>query len=555
MYIFDSITKTNIILFAMRKTILLFQRNAVWLILFALIVIGCNKPDLKKITGTVWDPSVAVPLGYADFGVYDVLASKDSNDLLVVNPLDGDIALTYSGELASVSAQEIIQLNDLSHQFGLSPVVLGLVSVGSFSTSSSSSTTENIDLSIPNGVELHAVNFNAGNLDINVSTTLEHDLVLNLTFVDLESNGSPVTKVMNLTYGGSVPQTATSSINLASILADFTAGGSTINRLRVDCDVMINGTGQPISGSESLDFTIGISNMSFENVTGYFGQQSLASASDSILMKIFNNAVEGTFSFTNPSLKFIINNSFGIPIDMNFSNLQTVNSATGQVTALSGYPSLLVINSPSTMGQTATTTLTLNSSNTANMSSIITQTPKYFNYTVSATANPGGQIGPLNFIESTSRMVVNAEITLPMEGYAYDFTANDTLPFSFAGDVNGIESVMFRFNTTNGFPVSFQANAAFVDENFNPIFTLTNTPKEVVTAAPVDGAGKVTSSVNKITDFTIDKSKSLLLNQVKHVIIYATAATTSPQTTVVKFYDDYRIKLKFGMQVHLKANL
>lgn len=531
------------------KTISIFS------VLSVALLLSCNKPDLNKLSGVQWDPNAAAPIGYADFGVYDILAAKDSNDIVIINPLDGEIALAYNGQIVSISAQEVVQLNDVSQQFNLAPTDLGLATTGSFNGTINSSNSENIDVTIPNGVELHTVDFESGSLDINVSTTLQHDITLDITFTDLESNSTPIVRTINLAYGGSVPQTGNASVNLANVIGDFTAGGSTVNRLRIDVDATISGTGQPIVGTETLDLTMNLSNMEFDNVYGYFGQQTLASASDSILVKIFNSASEGVFSFTNPSVKFVIDNSFGIPITMDFTNIETINTVTNQVVPLTGYPSTLVINTPASIGQSATTSLTLNNTNTTNIATVVTQTPKYLSYDVTATSNPAGQVGPLNFVESTSKFVVNAELSLPLEGYAYDFTASDTLPFSFDANVDNIETVMFRINATNGFPVSFVANAVFVDENYVPLFTLSNTPEQVVTAAPVNSSGRVTSSINKITDFTITKAKTQLLNQVKHVIITGTAETTTPQTTVVKFYDNYRILLKLGMQVQMKTTL
>ena len=528
--------------------------GAMYTFLVISILSSCNKPDLNKISGIQWDPNLATPIGYADFGVYDVLAAKDSNDLVIVNPLDGALALTYDGQIVSVTAQDVIPMNNLSQQFSLVPSDLNLVASGSFNGSINSSNTENIDIPTSNGIELHTVEFNSGSMNINVSTTLEHDITLNITFPDLISSGSAVTKNINLSYGGSVPQVTNSVVDLSDVIADYTAGGSTVNRIRANVNATITGTGQPIAGNENFDMTIDLSNMVFKNAIGYFGQQTLGAQSDSILIKIFNNATTGTFSFTNPSLKFTIDNSFGMPITMNFANLESINTQTGQVTPLTGYPSTLAINAPTSMGQTATTSMTMNTSNTTNLSTIISPTPKYLNYSVSAATNPAGQTGPLNFIEAASKFEVNAELTLPLEGYAYGFSANDTMPYNFSGNADNIESAMFRFNVTNGFPVSVDAQATFVDANYIPIFSLVTTPVEVVSAAPVNSSGKVTSSVNKITDVTLNKSQINLLDQVKYVIISGTGATTTPQQTVVKLYDGYRLAFKIGMQVQLKVD-
>ena len=79
--------------------------------------------------------------------------------------------------------------------------------------------------------------------------------------------------------------------------------------------------------------SLGLSNLEYENLTGYFGQDPLTSASDSLLLKIFQNAnSEGNIMFSNQSLTFDIENSFGVPIDINFGNIESIDSITGEST-------------------------------------------------------------------------------------------------------------------------------------------------------------------------------------------------------------------------------
>lgn len=522
------------------------------------LFLGCKKHDLNKISDVKWDPNLAVPIGYGDFGAYDLLAAKDSNDL-IIDQTTRAVSLEYKGEIASISAQEVVDLNDHTETMNLAPSDLSLAAVGSFSGVQNSTNTSTIDFPMSNGIELHDLNFENGTMNLNVSTTLKHDIALVLTFQDLTSNGVVLTKNMNLNYTGSVPQTASATINLANVLGDFTAGNSAINRLRVSVASTITGTNAPIVGNENFDLSMGLTGLEFKNITGYFGQQSLAAASDSILLKIFNNAINGDFTFTNPSLKFVVENSFGIPMSINFNSLQSINAATGQISPLSGFPNPLVVNKPSSFGQTATTSLTLDNTNTSNMATIITPTPKYLKYGIDAVANPSGNIGPLNFIEKNSKFVLKAELSLPMEGFASNFSVSDTMPLGnlnlgSSGDM--IDWAMMRFNIDNGFPVGFNAQVKFIDTNGVTLFNLFSSPQTIIGAASVDGTGKVNAPKNKITDAKIAQENLKLLKKANRIIITGIAETTAPSNSqIVKFYDNYRLKLKLGMQVQLKSNI
>jgi hypothetical protein len=92
----------------------------------------------------------------------------------------------------------------------------------------------------------------------------------------------------------------------------------------------------------------------------------------------------------------------------------------------------------------------------------------------------------------------------------------------------------------------------FVDQNYNPLIDFIGGEKELIGAAQVDNTGRVSSANSKIIDILFDKTKINLLKNAKYVILKATAATTQPQTQVVKIYDDYKLLLKLGMQVKIK---
>lgn len=522
----------------------------------ALLVTGCKKLELDKIAKTAWNPNLAVPLAHANFGVYDILALQDSNDLVVIDNNTGAIALVYKGEMASFDAQTVLQINDQSAQESLSLADLNMVAVPSLSGSVTTSNSETFTVAPNAGVQLHTLRFKAGIISLNVSTTLKHDVAVTLTFPGLKQNGVPLTRTVNLNYTGSTPQSASVTVNLANVQGDFTVGNTTVNSLEVDYQTTITGTGENVTGTESIDFSFALSNIAFENATGYFGQQNMGLTNDTILLRLFEDATEGHFELVNPKVKFIVDNSFGFPSRINFSNVKTINVSTGQEFPLTGFPSTLTINAPTVMGQSAQTTLELNTSNTANLSTIISPVPKYFYLEATAQSNPNGQVPPLNFIEDDSRFTVRTEVELPLEGLAYGFELRDTIKFNFSEDVSAIESVLFRINVDNGFPVDFKTQMVFLDQNYNPLFNLFSAPQDVVSAALVDGTGKVSQRTKKITDAALNATQIALLPNVRHILINGVAQTLNATSgQIVRFYDTYNLGLKLGMQVQGNVGL
>lgn len=528
-------------------------------IVTALLIIGissCKKFEDLKIAKTAWNPNLAVPIGSAEFGVYDILASQDSNDLIIIDPVSGEIALSYSSEIASFDAASIIDLPDFSQSYSLNLGEMGVPVSLSYSGNSNHFKNEILPLEMPNGEEISTILFDSGILNIHLETELKHNLSVTVTFLDFIVNSAPVTENILMTYSGSVPQSADMQVDLDEVLGDFTNNGTSANETRVQIQISVMGTGEEITGTESFSVELSSFNLDFHHITGYIGQQTVVQQADSVLLRVFQNSVEGTFELTNPRIIFTIDNSFGVPIDLDLSQLKTINVSSGVETNLLDYPTTIEVAAPAVIGETATTTFELNNSNTSNLSSVISPTPKYFYYEVNGVSNPDGQTATENFIQKTSVCTIKTEVDMPLEGYAYGFNITDTVDFTEFDNQNAdlIEYVMLRLIVDNGFPVLLGTQITAIDANGNHLFSLFDQPENIVEPAPVDATGRVTQTERKISDIILDAEQIALLDQVEQLIIYAEASTTNAdQGEVVKFYDDYKISVKLALQVQAQT--
>ena len=524
------------------------------ILLFVVLIYGCKKQDLTKITGITFDQNLAVPIGYGEFGVHDLLKSADS--LININAITHEMSLVYRKELDTIFASDVIKLDDFTQQFNIVPTSLLTSTTLCSGTTISQKTDQETDYSTQNGVELDVLNFESGNLTFNVSTTIKHDVKLLINFLDLEKNGVKLSQTIDLIYTGNSPQTKSATIDLSNVSADFTAGKPAVNKLRFSVQTTITGRGNSVSNNENLNLSIGMKNLKFKNITGFFGQQKLASFTDSLLLKIFEKPIDGNLSFTNPKLKFIVDNSFGIPISLNFK-LTSVNDLTNQISTIDVINPSKIINIPNSIGSPSVSTIIdLNNSTTNNtMTNLVDASPKYLKYDISAESNPGviGSVKPSNFIESTSRMIVKVDLELPFEGYASGMSVKDTIDFSLDQNVQNIKSVLFRLKVDNGLPLSFKGQAVFVDKNYKHLFNLFDQDTQIISAAPVNSDGSATSQISKSTDIIISENKTLLLDQVKYIILTGTTETTQPSKKVVKLLDTYKIGMKLSVQVQLKG--
>jgi hypothetical protein len=531
------------------------MKKIVCLLAITVFMFGCKKPDFSKVKGVEWSPNVAAPLGNAVFDVYDILTGQNKSDLLLINSL-GELTLNYKGQVGSISANEIAQMNDQNLQFKLAPSEQGISAIPSFSSSITQTISEKINFSLNNGIEINELFLFSGSLKLDISTELKHDVNIKISFPDILKNGSQLSYDLTANYSGTSPHGASGNVDLSGAVLDLTAGGNAANNtLRVNITTSVKGTGNSISGTENTTINFGFNGMTIDKAYGYFGQHSIISQSDSILLKVFDNSTTGFVQLTNPKLKFKVSNSFGIPLQLNISGLKSINASTGVITNLnSSVLSNIMIPASTSLGNPSVMQLPeINTSNTTNMNALVNNTPKYFSFNVSATTNPLGVAS--NFVSRNSKVDVTAELELPLEGYANDISISDTLDFNFSEDIEKIESVMFRLYSENGFPLSFKSELFFLDAYNNTLVTLLTNDPDMIKAAPVDAAGRVTGNAVMTKDVLVSNSQIALLKSAKKVIIKGVVSTTQPQSTIVKLYDNYKLSLKLSIQTKLKLNL
>jgi hypothetical protein len=517
-----------------------------------------EKVDFKE----AWNPDLAIPLAYTTFGVYDVLARVDSSDILINDPETGAISLVYNSTIASLMASDFFGDININENYSYSTSQLNLPIIAFYNGTQTTTRTEILDFSMPNNEELDHVSFKSGFFNFTLNTDIKQDIMLNITFPKLLNGLNPVTREVILDYNGNSPMTADFQIDLTNLIGDFTLNGTSHNKLEAFVQTTIIGdNSEGISGPERFNIALTSQNVRFKSMDGYFGQTPLLQLGDSVLIRIYQNAQDvGHFELKNPMVNFTIKNSFGLPINLHLDNLKTINTISNQSLPLAGFPSPIQIPSPTTIGQVTTTKIELNNTNTTNLSSIITPTPKYFYYEVGAQPNPNGKTSIPNFVDETSQIEINAEVNLPLEGYMYGFFMQDTVPFSYNQDVDYIESVLFRLIADNAFPVNVFPQISAMDENFNLLFNLFSLNDKIIDGAPVDENGKVINSLRKITDINLTADKIDKLPNVKHLIIRAETNSsgynqTNPSlSSNVKFFDFYNLKLQLSMNVKYQSN-
>lgn len=537
----------------------------------AFIFSSCRKLDLDSIKEASWNPKFATPLANGKFTVKDMLIKFDSTGMIKSN--SGDLSIVTTTNFPAFDASTFVTLPVVSQTLYLAPSQLSVIGSATppFNVipdgnviSTSSTMTQIVDFPVTNGEEISTVNFKKGDMEITLASDLRHDIELALSFPDFIVGGEPLVDTVRLIYGfDNQPMTKKIKFSLDGAKADFTNGGTSVNKIRVNATGKLIGTGQVVDGDEYLNLTFSIKNLAFNEIKGYFGKMTVANPLDSILMDQFESfkIKKGMIALTNPSIKMNITNTFGFPLELSLDELSFKELNGGNKVTMVHTPKTENVNYPlyANKGIPAKTTISINNANTTNLDQLITTTSKYFYVKTGATTNPLGKAGdPTNYILGSSKMTVNAEIDIPMEGYATGFERFDTI------DVEGtfkdldkmLKSVIIRLVLDNGFPLDIDGSMFFVDaqgntiKNNGQIIDLLKLNPKILASGKVDGSGKVIENTTTINDIAITTDIIPLLANAKSLIFKTSIGTINGVAKKsVKLRDDYTIGFKLGINI------
>jgi hypothetical protein len=542
LYVISKIKKTSLYVI-IRSRILPFLT----LIITTMIFHGCVKDDLEfnKLKETNWSPEIAVPLAYSSMSISDLMKTERDSGILIVGT-DNFCTLVYSERALEIKANELFSIPNQQDNYNIllnDSIATALNHAGAVSFTS----TQVMDFSMSQGMLLDSLVLKEGQLGIDVTSGIPANITLSLTIPGASKNGIPFSQSMQLNYTGALPVQAVIQQDMSGYKMDLTNGGSSHNQVRVNYTVSITPTGTAISATDKIIIKAGFTGNKFGKLFGYAGQQTLMTPQDTLIISLFNSPQGiGSFTIANPEIKFDFKNSFGFPVRARVAQMTGLNGNLTNLVVANGIPDPLPVVSPSIsqIGQTMTGSFTMNNAN-SNVNAMIANQPKYLISQVENMTNPNGNTGQ-NFILDTSKFAVDMEVTLPLYGTAKNFVLNDTVDFTYS-NLQNIQSLMIRTTLENGFPFDTKFQIYFADNSFHILDSLVYTDPLLMPSAAVDPvSGKVTSSVVKTTDHTLDRSRILKIMNAKKLILRAGITSSNNGNTNVKIYSDYKFNVNLG---------
>lgn len=509
-------------------------------------------------------PGIAVPIGYARYQMDELLDSISSTQFSYDE--NGFMTLIYTELLESGTAAELVKVQDFEYTTGFeNPLPIPYDLSGIIDTFSFSDTTW-IPVTIGIAGDARIDSVIGASLDLTIDFVSQFDLNGQVC-VESQDLIDPLGKTFRLCREIDDPTSVYNLDNYTLRLTDTPADLSLIEVVYTIKLAASTGIIQP--GDEIVNFTVGLSDIEYDVIYGYFGQFSLDLPPVNIPLDLYNPIYQGSFYFEGAELRLIFSNSFGIPVEMTINEFG-VEGRSGQFTPISGgnlpatgVPTVMGYPGLGEIGDTKVDSFLLNADN-SNLFTVLETGPTALRLDVDGRINPLGT--EYNFITDSSEYNVLLELFLPLIGYADNLVVRDTLDFIFSDFYDRppeeIKRLMLRFNFLNGFPLNVKIQAYFYDDNDVLLDSLFHNPEDPASFIPAaidsDGDGKVEPPVDPYNvEVELSRQQIDNISTSRYLVVYYTLTTPGADKNPpenVQFFMDYFFEVHVGAIGEVEVN-
>lgn len=524
----------------------------------AVFTLGCNldyfaEAQLEEFT---WNPTVALPIGEISYNVGDLFRDISDAGVDIGSNANDVVTLTYQEELQSQSANGFIEISDQS----ISEKRSAGINVNNPGVASQVSKTDVFPLiwNTSFGEEYDSVAFSSGTLQVEMSSDLDANVDFTLILRSFENNSTRVPYSVSGTLTTANPS-ASFSDDLVKYIADFSKdenGNPVKNTLVVELTYQVNiSPTSSIQATDGLNVALNIRQPQFDEAYVFVGQRPLDVSFELVNLEFFDAFGTGTIDFAAPVFRFAFDNSFGFPLGITFNEMAAVTQQ-GQIINLTGSAvnQVNVIEGPTVgnIGTSLETVFELNNTN-SNLADLVNSKPAKVIVDVNAFANPNEAPTQYNYMLNESELRITGFLEMPMIVNINQLAGSQQVDLDIANTLEQANNLILRIITENNLPLGGNVELAFLDNNDNELYVISE--RAFFDAAPVGSDGRTSSSVTKIVDVTLASEQIRQIENAVRIEVRTRLSTTNAGTgQAVTFFSDYELKIKLAAQADVNIN-
>lgn len=519
-----------------------------------------------------FNPSVVTPIAYGSFTLQDVLEAIDSTGYVEQYIDDEDyqdslLYIYYTDTAYSFSADEVVVLPD---KITTETYIESDVNIPDWVTLGDGlpftfTKRERLDFEIQDGDQIDVVLLSGGDLSIVVYSEFRHSGDLTITSSQIyDPNGDSLDITFPISeLDGSFSDTIYYDMNEYTFEL-FEENDTAFMDLNFSL-TLVKEAGVGVDMSEEASIIMSFEDMEFSHIYGFVAEREVLNVDQTISIDFYDAvATLADVYFKSPEFNLYVDNSYGIPMTIDLSQISARSTVSGASTTLvfdDPNDEVFKINAPTVdeLGQTVTTLHPINAGN-SNIEDILVSSPDKIDFAIIASTGSPPEDGPQNFLLDTSKMDIIAELVLPMWLQTGGYAMQDTIALDFGsllGDLSMIERIELTIDMNNELPLEVRFQGYFMDTLsgivYDSLFDEGILP--ILESAPVDSDGELLSSLNEYTlPVIITEQKIANLQNVNGLWFKADASTTDNGLTFVKFYSHYELEYKVSIAAEFLIN-